>query len=499
MFHRLFEIIPGVFAWSTLIGLILLSWKLPIVVVIFIVLYDLYWFLKTVYLFFHLRYSFNEMRCNIKIDWLKKIKDEKRGSWEDIKHLVVFPMLHESYDVVRSSFLSLFNSNYPKEKMIVVLACETRGGDEDREVAFKIQEEFKDNFYKFFVTFHPHDIPGELAGKGSNETWAVKEVKEKIIDIEKIPYEKIIVSVFDIDTRPGKEYFGILTHKFLSVEDNQHASYQPIPLFTNNFYGANAFARLIGFSSTFWQLMQQSKPEQLVTFSSHSMPFRALTEIGYWHTNIVSEDSRIFFQCLVHYKGKWRVEPLLYPISMDLVTGNGIFSSFKNLYKQQRRWAWGIENFPYLADEFRKNKDIPMRVKRFWMWQQFDGFYSWSTSSFVIFLFGWMPNILGSDIFRSTLYSYNLPRITGWLINLSSIGIITSALFSMILLPPRVDNKRYHALLYLLQWFLMPFTFIIFGSMPALESQTRLLLGGKFRLGFWKTPKAVEKNYPQPH
>ena len=67
--------------------------------------------------------------------------------------------------------------------------------------------------------------------------------------------------------------------------------------------------------------MQESRPEQLVSFSSHSMSLKALVEVGFWETDIVSEDSRIFFQCLSHYKGDWRAEPLLYPVYMDAVIG----------------------------------------------------------------------------------------------------------------------------------------------------------------------------------
>lgn len=487
--QRFLEIVPGAASLLALLALVFFSWQLPVVIVIFIVLYDLYWFLKVTYLFFHLRVAFSALRKNLKIDWFARLKSGG-NEWDKIIHLVILPMYKESHEIVHTSFVSLSKTNYEKKNMIIVLALEEGGGEDDRETAQKIQQEFGNLFRNFLITVHPKNIPGELAGKGSNETWAMKAVKRDIIDAEKIPYGNIITSVFDIDTKPGENYFGILTQKFLATPDNMHASYQPIPLFTNNFYHTSIFPRLIGFSATFWQLMQQSRPEQLVTFSSHSIPFQALVDVGFWHTDIVSEDSRIFFQCLLHYKGAWETIPLLYPVYMDAVEGGTFWSAMKNLYKQQRRWAWGVENFPYVVGEFIRRKDIPFRIKRFWTIKIFDGFFSWSTSSFIIFLFGVMPNVLGNEIFKQTIYSYNLPRVTGILINLSSVGIITSAFLSMTFLPPRDSGIRVRDyFFYLAQWFFMPVTFVTFGSIPALEAQIRLLLGGKFRLGFWKTPK----------
>lgn len=488
--YRFFEIIPGALAWIALLALAFLSWKAPVAVVLFIVLYDLYWLLKTIYLFFHLRISFSETRKNMKIDWLGKLEREHEGKWEDIYHLIILPFYKESYEVVEKSVNEILNSHYPKDRFLVVLAGEEKAGNEGMEISEKIEKKFGGKFGVFLATTHPFGLHGEIPGKGSNETWAAKKAKELIIDPRNIPYEKVLVSVFDVDTRPGPEYFSVLTYKFLTAKNPLQSSYQPIPLYTNNFYSASPFARLIGFSSTFWQLMQQSRPEQLVTFSSHSTPFKAIVDIGYWHTDIVSEDSRIFFQCMLHHKGDWAVVPLLYPVYMDAVIGETWWESAKNLYKQQRRWAWGVENFPYVMNEFWKRKDIPGKIKRFWTFQIFDGFFSWSTSSFIIFLFGWLPNLIGGDVFQMTVYSYNLPRVTGWLINFASLGIITSAFLSVVFLPPREGkNTMWGRALYIAQWFLMPFTFIIFGSIPALESQTRMMLGGKFRLGFWLTPK----------
>jgi len=85
--------------------------------------------------------------------------------------------------------------------------------------------------------------------------------------------------------------------------------------------------------------------------------------------------------------------------------------------------------------------------------------------------------------------------ITRWILSLSMIGIASSAILGVILLPKKPEGlKIWQYILYFFQWILMPFTLIIFGAIPGLEAQTRLALGGRFRLGFWVTPKGRYKN-----
>ena len=484
--------IPGLLSWGTLALVIFLSWQKPVWIAIFIILFDIYWLSKSIYLSLHLRATFNKMKENLKIDWREKLNIFT--DWESVRHLVILPMATEPYEVVRDTFESLSQTNYPKDNFIIVLATEERAGKEAEETAQKIKEKFSDLFPNLLITKHPQDLPNEIPGKGSNESWAAKEVKEKFIDKNNIPYEKILVSVFDIDTQVYKEYFGKLTFDFLTAEKPQHSSFQPIPLFINNIYQAPAFARIISFSATFWQMMQQSRPERLTTFSSHAMPFKALVEIGYWNKDIVSEDSRMFWQCYLYYEGDWRVVPMFYPVSMDANVAPTFWKTMINIYKQQRRWAWGAENIPYMLKGFIKNKSISLRTKLYWTFNAVEGFHSWSTHSLMIFALGWLPLFLGKGGFNETVLAYNLPEITRIIMTGAMVGIISSAILSIILLPPRErELKRTDYLLYFFQWALLPITLIVFGAFPALDAQTRMILGGKWRLGFWVTPKDRER------
>ena len=88
-----------------------------------------------------------------------------------------------------------------------------------------------------------------------------------------------------------------------------------------------------------------------------------LLDIGFWQKDIVSEDSRIFWQGYLRYHGDFRVEPLFYPISMDANVAPTFWATMKNLYKQQRRWGWGCENIPYMLEGFRRDPAIPSAQK----------------------------------------------------------------------------------------------------------------------------------------
>lgn len=488
--NRFFEIIPGALTWLTFILLFWLSFKLSFAVSIFFILYSFFWFCRIIYLHFHLQFSFKKTRENLKIQWLEKVKKIQR--FGEIYHLVILPMYKEPLEVVRETFIALRDANYPKDKIIVVLAIEERAGREAKIIAGKIKKEFGNEFFKFLVTIHPSGLPGEIPGKGSNETWAVKQAKKKIIDVlGGLKYENIIVSVFDIDTQIPKEYFGRLVYVFLTSKRPERSSYQPIPLFVNNIYAAPAFSKVMSFFPTFWQMMQQSRFEQLSTFSSQAMSFKALVDVGFWDTNYVSEDSLIFWKFFFHYDGDWKTEPLYFPVSMDATHAPTFWGTVKNLYFQQRRWAWGVENIPYMLKGFLKNKKIPFRKKAFWTFIFMEGFHSWATAPFILFLFGWLPLSFGGYEFDFTLISYNLRRIVGLVLNLSNLGLVASAVLSIILLPPKPEwfNKK-HYVFYFLYWALAPLLIIVFSAVPAVEAQTRLMLGGRFRLGFWPTPKS---------
>ena len=48
--YRALEIIPGAMVWATLVGCIILSIVKPVWAIMFIIVFDLYWLMRVVYL-----------------------------------------------------------------------------------------------------------------------------------------------------------------------------------------------------------------------------------------------------------------------------------------------------------------------------------------------------------------------------------------------------------------------------------------------------------------
>jgi phosphate/sulfate permease len=60
-FFRFLEIVPGVAAWSTIIGIVLASIYTPFIAAYFIIAFSIYWVLKTIFLSYHVRYNWKRL------------------------------------------------------------------------------------------------------------------------------------------------------------------------------------------------------------------------------------------------------------------------------------------------------------------------------------------------------------------------------------------------------------------------------------------------------
>ncbi len=490
--YRWWEVMPGLLVWSTFAVAIALSFIKPLWGIYFIIIFDVYWVLRVSYLFIYLMVSWFRFRRESRKHWRQKLQDDFGAgdkNWADYKHVIFLPNAKEPYEVIADTFSSLAATDYDTSKFLIVLAFEDIDAERNARIIESVQSSFVSKFHKILCTIHPKGLPGELVGKGSNLYWAGNRTKE-YIDSQGWDYDKIIVSTFDIDTKPHAQYFSYLTYAFLSHLNPYRSSFQPLTLYHNNIWQSDPITRVVANSTTFWLLTDLARSDRLFTFSSHSMSWKALVEVGFWQNNIVTEDSRIFLQCLIHYDGDYQVTPIHTTVSMDTVYVGNIWRGLVNQYKQMRRWAWGVEHFPYMMWHFNQNRKIPRRKALIYLWNQTEGVYSWATAPILIFIMGYLPLWLAERGRETSAVAQAAPLILSYLMTGALFGLVVTAFMSVYILPhsPHRGWRRFleYALM-LIQWVIFPVTMIIFGSIPAIDAQTRLMFG-KY-MGFWVTEK----------
>ncbi len=115
--------------------------------------------------------------------------------------------------------------------------------------------------------------------------------------------------------------------------------------------------------------------------------------------------------------------------------------------------------------------------------------YTWATAPILIFFLGRLPLFFAPPSLEQTVLAQSLPRILEVLLNISMGGVLVIGFLSFFLLPPQPNMKsRARYITMALQWILLPVTIIAFSALPAIDAQTRLMLGRY--LGFAVTEKS---------
>ncbi len=478
-FYRFWEIVPGLLTWSVFFIPAILSFFYPYFVAYLIIIFALYWLIKSIVMSIRLIVGYLKYKTSVKIDWLNKCRQKNLiDRFQNIYHLIILATYKEEIDTLRTSIDALRSSNYPLKKVIFVLATEERDKENARKYGLILQKEFQNSFYDFIITEHPKDIVGEVKGKGSNITYSAKKALE-FINNHKIDPENVIVTTLDADNRVHQQYLANLTYHYLIDNDPLHKSYQPIPMFFNNIWEVPIPLRSIAVGSSFWQMIESTRPYRMRNFSSHAQSLAALVKTNFWSTKTIVEDGHQFWRTYLAFSGNHQVIPLYVPIYQDAVLSPiSYIMTFWAQYVQKRRWAWGCSDIPYVMTNIIGNKKLPFFDKYMQAFRLMEGHFSWATTSIILAFVGWLPGLLNAE-FRNTVLAYNFPVIYSRLLTTALIGLAVTLTISTLLLPPR--PKRIFNFGIIVEWIispiLLPISNIIFSSITAVDAQTRLMLG----------------------
>ena len=398
---------------------------------------------------------------------------------KEVYHAVIMVAYNEGLETLIPTVEAVRDGSFDNERIIFVFGYEERGGEAMVENAKVLKEKFKDDFFEFITVMHPKDLKDEIQGKGPNLNFAAGELLE-FVKKKKIPLKNIIVTSLDSDNKMSKWYLDYVAYQFIVHPNRQHLSYQPVSLFTNNIWDAPAPMRIIAISNSFFNIISSMRSHTLKNFASHSQPLLALSEMGFWSKKTIVEDGHQYWRSLFFFKGNYEVLPIHVAIYQDAVMEETLIKTLKAQFIQLRRWDYGASDVAYVGVRlFSKDRKRIGKMPFLPLFAKFvrllEGHVTLAAISPMVAFGGWVPKIINSR--SKDLLTFNLPNTISLIQIFASVGLMTTILLSLKMLPPRPKEVKTPRILMILQWLLMPVVAIVYQSFAAFYSQTRLLTG----------------------
>lgn len=164
----------------------------------------------------------------------------------------------------------------------------------------------------------------------------------------------------------------------------------------------------------------------------------------------------------------------------------------KAQWVQLRRWDYGASDVAYVGNYlFSKKRTVPLLTLVPKFIRLLDGHVTLAATAPIIAFGGWVPLLVNYQ--SRDLISHNLPGVVGVVEMVATIGIFVSLILSMKMLPPRpAKYRKTRKAMMVLQWAIAPVISIVYSSLCAFYSQTRLATG-LYIEKFDVTDKAVKK------
>lgn len=470
---RLIEITIGMTTWLTITMPVWLSFWHPALMAYFVLAFDIYWLYKSATLSINAVRSYIKLSVHLKINWKEKALKQK--NWKKVQHVVIIPEYHEPKSVLKDTLENLTLQDFPKEKIIIVLATEKRD-DKAQQISSELKTEYQSSFGKFLITYHP-DAIGEVKGKSSNMAYAAKEVT-KLLEKESCDLNFITVTSCDADALLHPKYFSYLTYLFLTDVERKYHFYQSAIMFYSNIWKIPLPGRVINTLGSINSLAQLVLDKRLINFSTYSLSLATAKDVNYWGRSVIPEDYHMFFKTYFKYGDRVSTKPIFLPTLADAAESTSFWKTIINQYEQMKRWAWGVSDDPWLIKNLFLHKEIPLwdrMTKLFYI--LVDNHLIWPTNWFILTLGSNIPPLINNS-FQRTILGHSLPMISSIILTLSTLFLIGVVIVDMKLKPQRPESfAKWKTPILYLQWLSLPIVGLLLSTLPGLDAHTRLLLG----------------------
>ena len=123
-FQRLLEIFPGFISWNMILFPIWASFFFPATVAFLVLAFNIIWFYRSFMMGLTSVSSYLKIEASKKYDILSDVK--KLTNWEKVYHVYMNINVNEPGHVLEKSLEAIAGQDFPRERIIIVLAMEER-------------------------------------------------------------------------------------------------------------------------------------------------------------------------------------------------------------------------------------------------------------------------------------------------------------------------------------------------------------------------------------
>jgi glycosyltransferase involved in cell wall biosynthesis len=497
--ERVLDGIPGFLVWFAFAFSILCAAFFPYTMLLLATLLAIYTATRFLFAGYANRLGLKKIRDWEKTDWRNYYQTHRNTNsleWDDVQHVVIIPNYNEPLEVLRRTLDNLKNQCEADSRMTIVLAMEA-GEDGCVAKAETLQAEYAAYFKHFHFTVHPRGLPGEMQCKSANEAWAARWVKRKLVDDLDYSIDHILVTTMDADTRWHPQHFFALTALF-ALNENRHRRFWQAPIrYHGNIWDINPLLRIINAYATAFELAYLASPWWLaMPMSSYTLSLKLLHDSNYWDGDVIADEWHMFIKAYFARGGSVDVEPVMLPFIADATVGDNLIGELREKYLQTLRHAWGSKEIGYMMGKMLDHPEVPLRQSARRLFR--------ISHDILLAGAGWMILTVGAQLpvlLHPEIAPFNLLDIAAnpsqslsiigagllanpiWLLLVSAslLVILLAILFwfqDVQVRPPRTRPQTMTERFWtLLSFPLMPVITLIVLAIPAIQAQTRLLMG----------------------
>lgn len=434
------------------------------------------YFLKGIVYYLSQRKSLRFLKNELKLLCVTK-SHPQQYDWNEIRHVILIPHMKEPYHVLEDTILRIKEMNYPTKKIFVVLASE-EADENGYKNSLLLKEKYQQFFGNIWITSHKL-LEGELVGKSSNLAFSSREIYLKVVELG-WDLKKVTVTSCDADSQLPADYLSNITYSYVNNPEGFYKFYTAAMLLYANIWELPFFARVKNSMSTIYNVAKLIRTDKLVPFSTYTTSYWLIKEIDFWSSDIIPEDFHTFSKALFKYPHKVSTIPIYQRVMSDAAEGENNVETLKNNYFQERRWSWGISDDGWLIKNILKSligkQDFSIRSIYIATHIVFDHIAGVGIALLVA-LGGNIPLLLNRK-FANTVFGFNLPNVSAYIINITLLFFIFMIILDSFLKPAHAGKvSLLKKIIYVLEWVVQPFTGIIMVALPGFEAHTRLLFG----------------------